>query len=89
MALDERREPKDPDDVWAWVGPRAVVAVLVIVGLVYFGFSVNLAMGCVLVLAVSGWIGYCVRWAFVAENPDNNSRWYMFWERFGRPFHSL
>ncbi|MFL6124097.1 hypothetical protein [Actinophytocola sp.] len=75
--------------MWTVVGPRAVITCLAILAFIYFGFYTNSVFGYAIVLVVIGWIAYCIRWAFTSKNPDENSRWYLFWERFGRPFHGL
>jgi hypothetical protein len=83
------RDPENPDAVWAMVGPRAVVTCLVIPAFLYFAFYTDFVFGCVSVLVTIGWVAYCIRWAFTSKNTNENSRWYLFWERFGRPFHGL
>jgi hypothetical protein len=83
------RDPNEPDNVWAWVWPRAVIGCLVIPAFIFFLFSLNFAVGSVGVLVAIGWTSYCVRYAFVSSNPNEYSRWYLFWERFGRPFHGF
>jgi hypothetical protein len=83
---EDPRDPENPDAIWMMVGPRAVVTCLTTLAFIYFGFYANFAFGCVLVLVEIGWIVFCVRWAFTSRNPAENSRRYLFWERFGRPF---
>jgi hypothetical protein len=75
--------------VWAWVGPRATIGCLVIPAFIFFLFSLNFAVGFVGVLAAIGWVIYCIRHAFTSGNPNKYSRRYLFWERFGRPFHGF
>ncbi|PWW59475.1 hypothetical protein DFQ13_108112 [Actinokineospora spheciospongiae] len=77
-----------PDEVWSWVGPRVVVALLVICGLVCAGFQVRVFVGCALAVIAVCWVGFCFRTSRRWRELGGHSRWYVFCERFGRPFHS-
>ena len=89
MDTKDPRDPKEPDNVWVWVGPRAFIGCLVTPAFIFFLFSLNFVVGSVGVLAVIGWVAYCIRYSFASGNPNEYSRWYLFWERFGRPFHGF
>jgi hypothetical protein len=89
MDTKDPRDPNEPDNVWAWVLPRAVIGSLVILAFIFFLFSLEFAAGLIGTSVAIGWVIYCIRYTFISNDPNKYSRWYLFWERFGRPFHGF
>ncbi|PPK64810.1 hypothetical protein V5P93_006213 [Actinokineospora auranticolor] len=84
MDSKDPRDPDYPESRWLVVGPRAFVSVLLLVGFSYAGFQVRPVVGWVVVALAVGWVAVSVVLAVRASD----HRWYAFWERLGRPFHS-